>query len=73
MVSSFLVYDAVVCLLLTLCVPPAVDTDANNELITDGGFVQPLTSTEIEALKKSGANATVHTCFLSTSFCPDYV
>lgn len=36
-----------------------VDTDANNELITDGGFVQPLTAVEIEALKKSGAKATV--------------
>lgn len=36
-----------------------VDTDANNELITDGEFVQPLTAVEIEALKKSGAKATV--------------
>lgn len=36
-----------------------VDTNANNELISDGLAVQPLTGVEIEALKKSGANATV--------------
>ncbi|KAF8323713.1 Gcd10p-domain-containing protein [Clavulina sp. PMI_390] len=35
-----------------------VDTDATNELITDGELVQPLTAVEIEALKKAGANAT---------------
>ncbi|KAH9947122.1 Gcd10p-domain-containing protein [Amylocystis lapponica] len=33
------------------------DTDATNELINDGQFVQPLTSEEIEALKKSGLHA----------------
>ncbi|EIW86980.1 Gcd10p-domain-containing protein [Coniophora puteana RWD-64-598 SS2] len=42
--------------------PPRVlqeveDTDATNELITDGELVQPLTITEIEALKQSGAHA----------------
>lgn len=35
------------------------DTDANNELINDGEFVQPLTSEEIEALKQSGVHASV--------------
>ncbi|KAJ3502140.1 hypothetical protein NLJ89_g9021 [Agrocybe chaxingu] len=33
------------------------DTDANNELINDGEFVQPLTGEEILALKKTGAHA----------------
>ncbi|THG97452.1 hypothetical protein EW026_g4559 [Hermanssonia centrifuga] len=33
------------------------DTDATNELINDGQFVQPLTSEEIETLKKSGLPA----------------
>ncbi|KAL6303984.1 Gcd10p-domain-containing protein [Sparassis latifolia] len=33
------------------------DTDATNELINDGQFVQPLTLEEIEALKKSGVHA----------------
>ncbi|TCD65435.1 tRNA (adenine(58)-N(1))-methyltransferase non-catalytic subunit trm6 [Steccherinum ochraceum] len=33
------------------------DTDATNELINDGQFVQPLTLEEIEALKKSGISA----------------
>ncbi|KZT30779.1 Gcd10p-domain-containing protein [Neolentinus lepideus HHB14362 ss-1] len=33
------------------------DTDATNELINDGEFVQPLTSEEIETLKKSGVSA----------------
>ncbi|PCH34318.1 Gcd10p-domain-containing protein [Wolfiporia cocos MD-104 SS10] len=33
------------------------DTDATNELINDGQFVQPLTSEEIEALKKAGVHA----------------
>ncbi|EIM92889.1 Gcd10p-domain-containing protein [Stereum hirsutum FP-91666 SS1] len=33
------------------------DTEATNELINDGQFVQPLTSVEIEALKQSGAHA----------------
>lgn len=35
------------------------DTDATNELINDGQFVQPLTLEEIEALKKSGVHAQV--------------
>jgi hypothetical protein len=35
------------------------DTDATNELINDGDLVQPLTLEEIEALKRSGAHATV--------------
>lgn len=30
------------------------DTNATNELINDGQFVQPLTGVEIEALKQSG-------------------
>ncbi|KAJ7878596.1 Gcd10p-domain-containing protein, partial [Mycena leptocephala] len=42
-------------------VPPALlpklDTDATNELINDGEFVQPLTLEEIQALKQSGAHA----------------
>ncbi|KAI0778806.1 Gcd10p-domain-containing protein [Trametes elegans] len=33
------------------------DTEATNELINDGQFVQPLTVEEIEALKKSGLHA----------------
>ncbi|KZP25277.1 Gcd10p-domain-containing protein, partial [Athelia psychrophila] len=33
------------------------DTDATNELINDGEFVQPLTLEEIEALKESGVHA----------------
>ncbi|KAG6380931.1 Gcd10p-domain-containing protein [Boletus reticuloceps] len=33
------------------------ETDATNELINDGEFVQPLTLEEIEALKKSGVHA----------------
>ncbi|KAF8846096.1 Gcd10p-domain-containing protein [Paxillus ammoniavirescens] len=33
------------------------ETDATNELINDGQFVQPLTLEEIEALKKSGVHA----------------
>lgn len=35
------------------------DTNATNELINDGQFVQPLTSAEIEDLKQSGVHATV--------------
>ena len=35
------------------------DTNANNELINDGAYVQPLSYEEIEALKKSGAHASV--------------
>ena len=35
------------------------DTDATNELINDGEFVQPLTLQEIEALKRSGVHASV--------------
>ncbi|KAJ3564543.1 hypothetical protein NP233_g8225 [Leucocoprinus birnbaumii] len=34
------------------------DTEATNELINDGEFVQPLTITEIQALKEAGAHAT---------------
>ncbi|KAF8204077.1 Gcd10p family-domain-containing protein [Pholiota molesta] len=34
------------------------DTDATNELINDGEFVQPLTVDEIQALKRSGVHAT---------------
>ena len=37
----------------------AEDTDATNELINDGQFVQPLTAAEIETLKQSGVHATV--------------
>ncbi|EEB91850.1 hypothetical protein MPER_09726 [Moniliophthora perniciosa FA553] len=33
------------------------DTDATNELINDGEFVQPLTLSEITALKQSGVHA----------------
>ncbi|KAE9398517.1 Gcd10p-domain-containing protein [Gymnopus androsaceus JB14] len=33
------------------------DTDATNELINDGEFVQPLTLEEIQALKQSGVHA----------------
>jgi tRNA (adenine-N(1)-)-methyltransferase non-catalytic subunit len=33
------------------------ETDATNELINDGEFVQPLTLSEIEGLKKSGVHA----------------
>ncbi|TRM66234.1 Gcd10p family-domain-containing protein [Schizophyllum amplum] len=33
------------------------DTDATNELINDGQFVQPLTVQEIQALKQSGVHA----------------
>ncbi len=39
--------------------PLTEDTDATNELINDGQFVQPLTSEEIETLKKSGLPAQV--------------
>jgi tRNA (adenine58-N1)-methyltransferase non-catalytic subunit len=38
------------------------DTDATNELINDGQFVQPLTLEEIEALKQSGVHASVSIC-----------
>ena len=37
----------------------AGETEATNELIDDGLMVQPLTSLEIEALKDSGAHASV--------------
>ncbi|KAJ7459153.1 Gcd10p family-domain-containing protein [Mycena galericulata] len=45
-----------------ILVPPRTlaeveDTDATNELINDGEFVQPLTLEEIQALKQSGAHA----------------
>ncbi len=35
------------------------DTDATNELINDGEFVQPLTAEEIQTLQKSGVHASV--------------
>ena len=35
------------------------DTDATNELINDGEFVQPLTVDDIQALKQSGVHASV--------------
>ncbi|OBZ80015.1 tRNA (adenine(58)-N(1))-methyltransferase non-catalytic subunit TRM6 [Grifola frondosa] len=35
------------------------DTDATNELINDGEYVQPLTVEEIEVLKRSGLHASV--------------
>jgi tRNA (adenine-N(1)-)-methyltransferase non-catalytic subunit len=35
------------------------DTDATNELINDGEFVQPLTVEDIQALKQSGVHASV--------------
>jgi hypothetical protein len=35
------------------------DTNATNELINDGQFVQPLTANEIETLKQSGVHASV--------------
>jgi hypothetical protein len=41
------------------------DTDATNELINDGQFVQPLTLEEIEALKQSGVHATVNSFALA--------
>ncbi|KAI0004192.1 Gcd10p-domain-containing protein [Russula compacta] len=41
-----------------LAVEELEDTDATNELINDGQFVQPLTAAEIEALKQSGVHAT---------------
>lgn len=44
------------------------DTDATNELINDGEFVQPLTLAEIEELKDSGIHATVVTCFFGVQF-----
>jgi len=44
------------------------DTDATNELINDGQFVQPLTGAEIEALKQSGVHATVTTHILRPAF-----
>lgn len=43
---------------------PAEDTDATNELINDGQFVQPLTLEEIQALKQSGVHASVSSCEL---------
>ncbi|KAK7007033.1 Adenine(58)-N(1)-methyltransferase non-catalytic subunit TRM6 [Favolaschia claudopus] len=46
---------------LTLIPPRSLaeveDTDATNEYINDGQFVQPLTLEEIQALKQSGAHA----------------
>jgi hypothetical protein len=48
----------------------AEDTDATNELINDGQFVQPLTATEIETLKQSGVHATVTIRILTPAFNP---
>ena len=48
------------------------DTDATNELINDGEFVQPLTIDDIQALKQSGVHASVCKDFRSllyTSAC----
>lgn len=46
---------------LRLVPPPSLDeaedNEATNELINDGEFVQPLTTEEIETLKKAGAHA----------------
>lgn len=42
----------------------AEDTDATNELINDGEFVQPLTVDEIQALKRSGVHASVSNAVL---------
>lgn len=41
------------------------ETDATNELINDGEFVQPLALEEIEALKKSGVHSSVWSCCAS--------
>lgn len=46
------------------------DTEATNELINDGQFVQPLTGVEIEALKQSGVHATVTIHILRPCICP---
>lgn len=40
-----------------LAIEELEDTDATNELINDGQFVQPLTASEIETLKHSGVHA----------------
>ncbi|KAH9064089.1 Gcd10p-domain-containing protein [Lactarius vividus] len=40
-----------------LAIEELEDTDATNELINDGQFVQPLTANEIETLKHSGVHA----------------
>jgi tRNA (adenine-N(1)-)-methyltransferase non-catalytic subunit len=45
--------------------PAPEDTDATNELINDGEFVQPLTLEEIQALKQSGAHASVGRHFIA--------
>ncbi|KAF9531922.1 Gcd10p family-domain-containing protein [Crepidotus variabilis] len=44
-------------ILPTRSVEEVEDTDATNELINDGEFVQPLTADEILALRKTGAHA----------------
>ena len=44
------------------------DTDATNELINDGEFVQPLTVDDIQALKQSGVHASVCKDLLSTLY-----
>jgi hypothetical protein len=46
-------------LLLFFKVLMTEDTDATNELINDGEFVQPLTLDDIQALKQSGVHASV--------------
>lgn len=51
------------CFLEFLCMTE--DTDATNELINDGEFVQPLTVDDIQALKQSGVHASVCKDFLS--------
>jgi len=53
------------CLRIILSILPLADfvntedTDATNELINDGEFVQPLTFNEIQALRQSGVHASV--------------
>jgi len=51
--------DPLSSLLVKLDLSFSEDTDATNELINDGEFVQPLTVDEIQALKQSGVHASV--------------
>ena len=44
---------------LGLTLTRAEDTDATNEYINDGEFVQPLTLEEIKALKEAGVHSSV--------------
>jgi hypothetical protein len=48
----------------------AEDTEATNEYINDGEFVQPLTITEIQALKQAGvhANASLYMPVIEPSY-----